>query len=94
MDVLFQFAYKISLSRSQWPAVLAPLPKWFHSDRYTIQAKAPIANPTKDQMRLMLRALLIERFRLQMHFEERETDAYVLVLDKPGRLGPGLRKRA
>jgi uncharacterized protein (TIGR03435 family) len=90
LGTYIQFAYKISLSRSQWATVLAPLPKWVATDLFSIQAKAPIPNPTKDQMRLMMRALLIERFHLQMHFEPRETDVYLLVLDKPGKSGPGL----
>ncbi len=72
-------------------AMLAHLPKWFSSDRFSIQAKAPIPDPTKDQMRLMVRSLLKDRFQLAMHFETQETSAFLLELAKPGKLGPNLR---
>ncbi len=87
----FQFAYKISLSRGQMQTLLARLPKWVSTDRFNIQAKAAIPNPTKDQMRLMMRALLAERFHLEMHFEMEETSVFLLELAKPDKLGPNLR---
>jgi uncharacterized protein (TIGR03435 family) len=90
LPVYFQFAYKISLSRGQMQTLLAHVPKWFSSDRFNIQAKAAIPNPTKDQMRLMVRALLAERFHLEMHFEMEDTSVFLLELAKPGKLGPNL----
>jgi bla regulator protein blaR1 len=62
-----RFAYKLSLTREQMKA----MPKWVTSDRFVVEAKAPIENPTKDQMRLMMQSLLFDRFRLSIHFETR-----------------------
>jgi bla regulator protein BlaR1 len=95
LTVYIQFAYKFSQTRDQRQAMLARLPKWVAEDRFNIQAKAPIGNPTKDQMRLMMQALLAERFNLAVHFETQE-DAPVLalVLAKPGKSGPKLRPHA
>jgi uncharacterized protein (TIGR03435 family) len=58
-------------------------------DYYEIVANAPRA-VTRDESRLMLRALLADRFKLQFHREARETAVYELVLDKNGpSLKPG-----
>jgi uncharacterized protein (TIGR03435 family) len=72
-------------------------PKWLESDsrggRYTITAKAPAGTfadasgnaPTqsRDALNAMMRALLIDRFKLAVHFEDRPVDAYSLVAVKP-----------
>ena len=65
------------------------LPKWANQG-YAIEAKAD-GNPTKDQMRLMMQALLADRFKLKVHFESREGPVLALILVKPGKLGPKLR---
>ena len=83
------FAYKLSSYQIQ---VLFPLlPKWANADRYDIEARAPIPNPSKDQFRLMMQALLADRFKLATHYETRQVPVLALVLDKPGKLGPQLR---
>jgi uncharacterized protein (TIGR03435 family) len=82
------FAYK--LSSDQAAHVKAQLPTWAHSDRFDIEARA-VGNPTKDQFRLMMQALLADRFKLALHFETRETPVFALVVDKRGKLGPQLR---
>jgi bla regulator protein blaR1 len=87
-----QFAYKVHFSQQQRESMLAHahLPKWFESDRFAIEAKA--AGPvTKDQMRLMMQALLADRFGLAVHFETQETAVMALTLVKPGKTGPKLR---
>src|ERR1700722_17510615 len=69
---LFQymiFAYK--LTGNQVQSVLSQLPKWAISDRYDIQARAS-GNPTKDQYRLMMQALLADRFKLAIHYETKD----------------------
>jgi Protein of unknown function (DUF3738) len=83
------FAYKL------WPSPelrreFSRLPKWMTDDSYTIDAKAAIDNPTKDQMRLMMQSLLAERFQLVVHFEAREVAVFELRLAKAGQLGPKL----
>jgi len=85
------FAYKLALTREQRQAMIAHLPKWVAEDRFNIQAKAAEASPTKDQMRLMMQALLADRFQLAVHFETQEIPLLALVLVKPGKLGPQLR---
>jgi bla regulator protein blaR1 len=84
-----EFAYKL------WPndpqsREFAHLPKWVASDPYSIEARADTANPTKDQMRLMVQSLLADRFQLAAHFEAREVPAFALKLAKTGKLGPRL----
>jgi uncharacterized protein (TIGR03435 family) len=69
--------------------MLAELPKWVGTDRYEIRAQAG-RNATKDQLRLMMQALLAERFQLKVHFETHEGPVMALTLDKPGKLGPKL----
>ncbi len=49
---------------------LQDLPRWVYNDRFDIEARAN-GDPTRDQMRLLLRSLLIERFRLATHTEQR-----------------------
>ena len=65
-------------------------PKWITSDRFTITAKAERDAP-RDQLYLMLRSLIMERFQLKSHLETRQMNTYVLSrpsADSP--LGPGL----
>jgi uncharacterized protein (TIGR03435 family) len=88
------FAYKLSLTPEQRQAMIAHLPKWVAEDRFDIQAKSAEGNPTKDQMRLMMQALLAERFKLTVHFETQEAPVLALVLVKPGKVGPKLRPHA
>jgi uncharacterized protein (TIGR03435 family) len=82
------FAYKLNEERMH--AVQSQLPKWANTNRYDIQAKAS-GNPTKDQMRLMMQALLADRIKLALHYETRQVPVFALVLDKPGKLGPQLQ---
>lgn len=87
--VYMDFAYKLTSFQIQ--DLVKQLPKWANTDRYDIQAKAESGNPTKDQIRLMMQALLAERFKLAVHYETKQMPVMALVLDKPGKLGPHLR---
>jgi len=87
--VLINFAYKQWYPPSQERAMLAGLPDWVKSEHFTILAKAPLGT-TKDQYRLMMQDLLADRFALKVHFEEHETPALAMVLEKPGKPGPKL----
>jgi len=84
-------AYKFMPVGAQSEAVFDHLPKWATTDLFTIEAKAPMANPSKDQMRLMMQSLLAERFKLAVHFETHDVPVLALVQIKPGELGPRLR---
>jgi len=67
-------------------------PSWFAIDRFDIAAKAE-GDPPAGEMRLMLRELLAERFKLRVHTENREQPVYALVMARSDkRLGPSLRK--
>jgi len=87
-----EFAYKILPTREQWEAMYAHLPKWITTANYEIHARAPIPNPSKDQMRLMMQSLLKERFGLIVHYETRATPVFEMSPSKPGRLGPKLHR--
>ena len=93
LSVYITFAYKLTLTREQRESMLAHLPKWVSTDKFTIQAKAE-GNPTKDQMRLMVQSLLADRFKLAVHFETEQMPIFVLTVAKPGKLGPNLRPHA
>ena len=64
---------------------LAGAPKWMETDRYDIVAKAEADGPQLDIDTLwpMLRALLVERFKMTVHTEERPATAYTLIAVKP-----------
>jgi uncharacterized protein (TIGR03435 family) len=82
------FAYRIIGNQSQY---LAPqLPDWAKTERFDIQARAE-GDPGKDQMRLMMRSLLADRFKLTMHYKNREVPVLAFVLAKSGKTGPALR---
>ena len=66
-------------------------PDWFDSDRFDIVAKAPDDAPP-EQMLLMMRTLLADRFKLAVHTETREIPVYALVMARSdGKPGPQLR---
>jgi uncharacterized protein (TIGR03435 family) len=63
-------------------------PDWIDSERFDVLAKAP-AGDDGSKMTAMLRALLVERFRLASHTEIRDQPIYALVtMRSDGRLGP------
>jgi uncharacterized protein (TIGR03435 family) len=69
--------------------MLAGAPKFLDSARFDVVAKAFTGDPGKapevdiDVLRLMLRALLVERFKLATHTEERPVSGYVITSVKP-----------
>jgi bla regulator protein blaR1 len=78
-------------------------PDWLTSDRFDIVAKSEAddlgdpfraekqGEPSRGQ--LMMRALLADRFKLQVHNETREMPIFALVLARSdGKLGPQLQK--
>jgi uncharacterized protein (TIGR03435 family) len=59
-------------------------------ERYSMEARAA-GNPTKDQFRLMMRALLADRFKLIIRHETRQAPIVAMTLAKAGQTGPRLR---
>jgi uncharacterized protein (TIGR03435 family) len=58
-------------------------PAWLDFDRYDIVAKAPDTT-TREQLLLMLRTLLADRFKLKLHRERRQFRVYALVVAPSG----------
>jgi uncharacterized protein (TIGR03435 family) len=63
-------------------------PGWLTSERYDIAAKAAAPLPA-GQLRMMLRALVAERFQVALHRETRELPVYALMV---GKSGPKIRE--
>jgi uncharacterized protein (TIGR03435 family) len=57
---------------------------------FDIAARAP-ADTSIDQMRLMMQALLADRFQLVTHYVSADAPVFALVLAKPGVTGPNLQ---
>ena len=67
-------------------------PAWISSTRFDITATAGTAAPL-EQLNLMLRTLLAERFKLVVHMEQREMATYVLTRARQdGQLGPAMKR--
>ena len=71
--------------------MIAGMPKWMDTARYDILAKPPAASGSPpprtsfvdDDLRLMVRGLLTDRFKIRTHYENRPVNAYTLVAGKP-----------
>jgi uncharacterized protein (TIGR03435 family) len=76
LSMLISLAYGVQRYEISGPA-------WIYSDRYDIVAKMePKTN--NDQLTLMLRQLLAERFKLTLHHETKELPVYALIIGKNG----------
>ena len=88
----------ITIAWDTTPGLIVGGPKFLDTDKFDIVAKAPAqalmggspgggpGNQPQmdiDALRLMLRALIIDRFKLTTHMEDRPLDAYTLLADKP-----------
>jgi uncharacterized protein (TIGR03435 family) len=67
---------------------IAGLPPWADSERFDINAKAPATDASAppldpESMAPMVRSLLVDRFKLKYHTEDRPMTAYSLVAGKP-----------
>jgi uncharacterized protein (TIGR03435 family) len=82
--VYVRFAYRLGVGD------LLDLPKWVYDDRFDIEARAN-GDQAKDQMRLMMRSLLMERFKLGVHTEQSTQSIFDLTLVKAGQMGPQVR---
>src|SRR5262245_2693082 len=59
-------------------------PDWARSEIYDIIAKPSSTTTERDQYRLMLQGLLVERFKLAIHIENKDLPVYVLNIGKNG----------
>jgi uncharacterized protein (TIGR03435 family) len=96
LRALITFAYQIQSFQ------LEGGPDWIASERFDILAKPERPVPGtgaffdgQEPLRMMLRTLLADRFKLVMHKETKELPIYELVLARQdGKLGPQLRPAA
>jgi len=58
-------------------------PDWMNDERYDLTATMPAGTPTHEVL-LMLRALLVDRFKVATHRETKEMAVYALVVDRNG----------
>ena len=70
-------------------------PGWIDTERYDVDGKTDDPKADFDQLRLMLRSLLEDRFGLKAHRETRTTAVYALVVpDKNGLVDEAIRGSA
>jgi len=89
-------AYGIPIDRvlggPSWVGSASTDLRFVGGDRFDFAATLP-QGATVEQVPLMLRALLADRFKLVVHDESREAPMYALVMARnDGRLGPQLRR--
>ena len=75
MRDLLSMAYRVKLYQLNGP-------EWMATERYDINAKLP-DGVTPEKLPEMVQALLIDRFGIRMHRENKEMPAYVLLVGKP-----------
>jgi uncharacterized protein (TIGR03435 family) len=75
LQILMEYAYGVQ------PFQVVGGPNWMTSERYQIDAKADAAR-SRDQMFLMLQALLEDRFQLKTHRDMKELPVFALVPNK------------
>lgn len=60
-------------------------PAWFDSEAYNLTGKpAQDGMPNQNQMKIMIRKVLADRFQLKFHREQREIPVWALQVDKSG----------
>jgi len=61
-------------------------PDWMDKDRYDIAAVPDVEGaPDTEQLRIMIRKLLADRYKLTFHHDKRELPAFVLTVGKTGQ---------
>jgi uncharacterized protein (TIGR03435 family) len=75
------------------PAEMIGLPDWAMREYYDVRTTSSLTSATADDRAAMMRSMLADRCKLVAHVEQREQDAYEIVLArKDGTLGRGLTK--
>jgi uncharacterized protein (TIGR03435 family) len=73
------------------PYQLATVPDFIYREPFTIDARTAASTPPAERP-LMIRALLIDQFKLRYHVERKQQDGYALTVARSdGTLGPKLR---
>ena len=85
MQFLIMYSYNVN------EAMLVDIPPWFLSTRWDITAKVPVDAAAKnpqadvdiDDLKAMVRTLLVDRFKLKVHTETRPADGWVMLASAP-----------
>ena len=86
LRMLVMFAY------DKQPFQLVGGPAWQNSNKFDIEARTQDVSTPLDQMRIMMRGVLADRFQMTSHTETRDVPIYALVVARDnGRLGPKLK---
>lgn len=85
LKLLISFAWNFDFNSDDR---IVGLPKWGNSDRYDFIAKATVLPgeqpPPIDDLRVMIRALLVERFKMTVHTENQPVKVWTLTVSKRG----------
>jgi uncharacterized protein (TIGR03435 family) len=74
---LIKFAYDVQDKQ------IIGAPAWVESDKFDIEGQPDVPGaPNKDQVSMMVKKLLTDRFQLKFHKESKELPAYVLTVAK------------
>jgi uncharacterized protein (TIGR03435 family) len=87
---LIMFAYDVQ-DEVEARAFRSRLPEWAQREKFTIIARPPQDAPTQEQIRLMMRSLLEDRFALKVHRANHSGPVKLLTLAKAGITGPRLK---
>jgi uncharacterized protein (TIGR03435 family) len=87
---LVPFAYGLSQATANIRVIGGP--EWIDTDRFDVVAKAQ-GIPSPQEISVMVRTMLAERFKLLAHTEIKELPVYALVMaNRDGSFGPKLRR--
>jgi uncharacterized protein (TIGR03435 family) len=76
---LIKFAYDLH------PKQVVGAPAWFDSDKFDLEGKPDTPGiPSVTQMRMMMQKLLVDRFSLKFHKDQKELSAYAITVSKSG----------
>ena len=88
VNMLIGYAYHMQISEAL--DAFRKQPEWTRKKIYTVNFRAD-GEPTREQMREMMRTMLADRFGLEIHDFTREGMVNKLVMNKAGVLGPNLK---
>jgi uncharacterized protein (TIGR03435 family) len=91
--VAYVIAYAYRMQMSEFSFALRKQPDWVKTRNYTFTFRTE-GEPTRDQVREMMRTMLADRFGLQVHEFTRDGTVNKLVLNKSGVLGPNIKPHA
>jgi uncharacterized protein (TIGR03435 family) len=78
-------SWMIKLAYNVHANQISRAPAWVDSERYdTVGRSDTPGEPSRDQMKLMIQKLLVDRFQLRFHTEKKELPVYAMVVAKGG----------